>query len=117
MDEFSYDPILIGKRIKAFRKKHGITQEVLAEILSVSIDSVSKYENGKVAFGNDYMLKLCKMYNVSADYFLFNMDKPLYDAPKDSDMKIANLLESCNEFDKERAYQIIKIMLNKNPAA
>ncbi len=36
----------IGKRIRMLRKNKDITQEKLAEILSVSPQSVSKWENG-----------------------------------------------------------------------
>lgn len=36
----------IGKKIKQLRQHKGITQEVLAEVLSVSYQAVSKWENG-----------------------------------------------------------------------
>lgn len=35
----------IGKKIKLLRKNKGITQELLAEVLSVSSQSISKWEN------------------------------------------------------------------------
>ena len=37
---------LIGERIKRMRKSNGVTQEVLAEHLNVSIGSVSQVERG-----------------------------------------------------------------------
>lgn len=38
--------INIGNKIREFRKKKGITQEVLASVLSVSPQAVSKWESG-----------------------------------------------------------------------
>ena len=39
-------PLNIGKRIKALRKNKNITQNELAEVLNVSLQSVSKWETG-----------------------------------------------------------------------
>ena len=41
-----YDLVESGKRIKALRKEHGLTQEQLAERLEVSRQTVSKWEAG-----------------------------------------------------------------------
>lgn len=38
--------INIGNKIRELRKKKGITQEVLASVLSVSPQAVSKWESG-----------------------------------------------------------------------
>lgn len=36
--------VKLGETIKRLRKQHGISQEVLAEILGVSFQAVSKWE-------------------------------------------------------------------------
>ena len=36
----------IGENIKINRKKHGLTQETLAELLNVSTTAVCKWESG-----------------------------------------------------------------------
>lgn len=117
MDKILYNPVLTGIRIKTVRKKYNMTQESLAEALNVSIDSVSKYENGKVTCGYDYIIKLCQMFNISADYFLFGIEKPLSTKLKDNDIKIAKLLTELDEFDKERAYLMLDLLFKKKPAA
>ena len=45
--EHNYDAKEFGKRLKKLRKERGYTQEKLAELLMVSIDSISNYETGK----------------------------------------------------------------------
>lgn len=37
---------IIGKNIYSLRKKQGLTQERLAELVNVSFQAVSKWENG-----------------------------------------------------------------------
>lgn len=37
----------IGKNIHTLRKKQGLTQEQLAELVNVSFQAVSKWENGE----------------------------------------------------------------------
>ncbi|MBQ7286385.1 MAG: helix-turn-helix transcriptional regulator [Candidatus Gastranaerophilales bacterium] len=39
--------ILLGLKIKSFRKEKGYTQEKLSEVLSMDISALSKIENGK----------------------------------------------------------------------
>lgn len=36
----------IGKNIHAFRKQQGLTQEELANLVNVSFQAISKWENG-----------------------------------------------------------------------
>lgn len=44
----NYNAVEFGKRVRAARKKFAMTQEQLAEKLILSVDSVSRIENGKV---------------------------------------------------------------------
>ncbi len=36
----------MGKQIAMFRKERGLTQEALADILNISAQAISKWENG-----------------------------------------------------------------------
>ena len=42
-----YDLVECGKRIKALRRKHGLTQEQLAEQLGVAANTIARIETGK----------------------------------------------------------------------
>lgn len=60
----------MGKRLSDKRKELGITQEKLAEKMSVSIQMISNMEQGKKAIRPENLVKICKVLNISADYVL-----------------------------------------------
>lgn len=59
----------IGKRIAVLRKKKGLSQAELAEMLNVSDKTVSKWENGGMP-GIDLLPRLAKTFNVTIDYLM-----------------------------------------------
>lgn len=60
----------VGERIQELRKKSGMTQEQLAELLRVSPQAISKWERG-VANPDLYLIPdIAEVFNVSADYLL-----------------------------------------------
>ncbi|MBE7036597.1 MAG: phosphoglucosamine mutase [Ruminococcaceae bacterium] len=60
----------IGEKIAYLRTEAGISQEQLAEQLSVSRQSVSKWEMGQALPQIDKVLLLCRLFKISADYLL-----------------------------------------------
>ena len=60
----------IGGRINVCRKEQGLTQEVLAERMEVSVQMISNLELGKKAIRPENLVKLCNVLCVSADYIL-----------------------------------------------
>lgn len=97
-----------GQRLKYLRKIHGKTQQDIADLLLVSVDSVSRYENGKTIIGHDYVVILCIYFNISADFFYFNTDKDISDDIWIS--KIANLLIGRAEKERKKAYDILNVV-------
>lgn len=67
--------IEIGQRIKVARKKKGLTQEKLAEILGLSRRTLIKWEKGEldkeIAF--DKFLELCLVLDIDMPYLLGNV--------------------------------------------
>ncbi len=67
--------IRLGRRIKDLRKSKNITQEKLAEIISMDITSLSKIETGRNYPQPETVEKLANALNVSIDkLFLFRDD-------------------------------------------
>ena len=64
----------IGKRIKQARINRGLTQEEMAEILDLSVTHYQNIEYGKYNIGNKHLAKICNLFNLSADYILFNKE-------------------------------------------
>ena len=60
----------IGDKIKSLREDRSYSQYQLAEILSVSPGTLSKYENGKMQIPLDIIVKVANVFDVSADYIL-----------------------------------------------
>ncbi len=58
------------KQIKELREDRDLTQSKLAEILDITQGNYSYIENGAAFLKADDVVKLCKFYNVSADYIL-----------------------------------------------
>lgn len=61
---------MIGERLQDVRKDHGDTQKDLAAKLNVVFNTVSSWEQNKSEPSHDMLVKICKMYNVSADFLL-----------------------------------------------
>ena len=59
-----------GERLIYLRKKHHMSQELLAEALFVSRQAIFKYEKNLIYPDLDNIIKISKMYNCSMDYLL-----------------------------------------------
>lgn len=66
----------LGQRIQQGRKAAGWSQEDLAEMLSVSRQAVSKWENDSGYPDMEKMIRLSQMYQVSLDYLVGNAEEP-----------------------------------------
>ncbi len=77
----------IGKRLRELRKKHGDSQESLAEKLNIEkADTYGKYERGVTTFPIDYALDLVELYDTDLYYIYTGIRQP-------SDTKIAMMIE------------------------
>ena len=46
----------------------------MAEILDLSVTHYQNIEYGKYNIGNKHLAKICNLFNLSADYILFNKE-------------------------------------------
>lgn len=65
---------LVAERIREIRQDYGLTQSQFGEKLSISQDTVSLWEKGKAYPNTEYVIAMCKKFNVSADYLLGIVD-------------------------------------------
>ncbi|WP_251614547.1 helix-turn-helix domain-containing protein [Pumilibacter muris] len=61
---------MYGKIIKELRLEHNLTQKQLAENLGTTQKSISKYELELLDLSTEMLIRLCKFFDVSADYIL-----------------------------------------------
>lgn len=95
--------LLTATRLQELRKKNGYSQEVLAEKLGVSRQSVSKWERAEASPEIDNLMALAKIYGISVDDLL-NTDNDIViiqdpkKKEKDFKGKIKSLLSKANDF-------------------
>ena len=58
------------KRLKELRRQQERTQSEIAELLGVSVVTVSKLETGRQQANEEQLLKIAKYFNVSVDFLL-----------------------------------------------
>lgn len=68
--------IEIANRLVQLRKKHGLSQEELAEKLGISRQAVSKWERAESSPDTDNLISIAKLYNVSLDEILKTDEDP-----------------------------------------
>ena len=98
----------IGKRIQATRMENKITQKEMADFLGLSMNYISKLENGKTKIELKTFIKICDFLNISiydvlnekTDHIIRYMDKDLYE-----------LIIKCNLEKQRFIYHMVKLML------
>ena len=60
----------IGERLTELRKSRGLSQEELAEQLTLTRQTISKWELGQSSPDIEYVIALCEYFGVSTDYLL-----------------------------------------------
>lgn len=68
---------MISKRIRELRDKAGFSQADLARKLDVTHSSVNAWKMGLSTPATQYIVEMCKLFHVSADYIL-GLDTAMY---------------------------------------
>ena len=62
-------------RIREMREDKDLLQKDLAQVLNISQQQYSRYENGENELSYDGLIKLAKFYKTSIDYILYLTDE------------------------------------------
>ena len=71
--------ILFGKKLKQLRQEKELTQQELADRLSLTRATISSYEWSALYPSVEVLVEICRFFNVSADYMLGLVDVNLFD--------------------------------------
>lgn len=96
----------IGKKIKLCRKKKGLSQEDLANILGVSRQAVQKWEVGTSQPDLSNVILLSGVFNVSTDYLLKDSNEEV----KNNNEEVEPIKETAKSINSHRI-KVIKIWL------
>ncbi len=98
------DNIRLGKRIKAARKRRGLSQLALSEVLDCTPNHLSYIENGNRSLSLAKFVQLANALGTSADELL--MDS-LDNASKAMNHQFSSVMENCGEHEKRVLLSIL----------
>lgn len=94
----------IGSRIKAERKKLGLSQEKLAEQINVTPHYIYEIERGSKAMSMETLINLCTFMELSTDYILFGIQKQ-------NSGSVYEKLDQLSDERRLRAEQALELLL------
>lgn len=101
---------IFGNNVKEYRILKGLTQEQLAESISVSSVQIGRIETGKNACTIQTLLKLCRILNITPN----DLFKDIQELPLSSDNSVyINNFISTHQFDNEETKEFFKSILSK----
>ena len=92
--------VMLNQRIKELRLARGINQVKLAEVLGVTKQSVSNWENDNIQPSIEILMKLAEYFCVSTDYLLGLEEKITLDVSNLSAEEIAHIQQIINDIRK-----------------
>lgn len=85
------------ERIKELRSSLGINQVEFGKKLNVTKQCISNWENGNIQPSIDMLIKICSVFNVSADYLLGLKNECSLDVSGLSSEKILHIQHIIND--------------------
>lgn len=98
-----------GEKLALLRKKKGITQEELAELLQVSRQSVSRWEMDVTFPETDKLIKLSRMYECSIDFLLNETIQ------EREEVNVSTSIEDCYQFIRDCGYFFLATSVDNQP--
>lgn len=89
----------MGSRIKAERKKLGLTQEKLAELINVTPHYIYEIERGMKSMSLETLILFAEKLELSADYILFGVQR----------QNLGELYRKLDELSDERRLRAEKV--------
>ncbi|MBQ2898916.1 MAG: helix-turn-helix transcriptional regulator [Oscillospiraceae bacterium] len=93
---------MLNQRIRELRLAKNISQVKLAELLGVTKQSVSNWENDNIQPSIEILVKLAKIFDVSTDYLLALENSRSIDVSDLSPEEIAHIQLIINDIRKYR---------------
>ena len=108
--------VTFGERLYELRRNKNISQEELAELLDVSRQSISKWENDKAYPEMTRLLFMSEYFNVSLDYLMRGVEGDEINEDIAVSYKAKNMLMIWNSFisnlsDKQRKLMMVLYIL------
>ena len=66
----------LSDKLRELQTKSGVPKKKIAESIGISVMAYYRYETGERMPDGNTIIKLCRFFNVSADYLLGLTDEP-----------------------------------------
>ncbi len=96
---------MLGDKLMEVRKKHGYSQQEIADMLSVSRQTISNWESGQGAPALDKACELARIYKISLDELVGNEVRNRVEKQKEKDIHVLKKLTGrtcildCSDWD------------------
>ncbi len=97
----------LGIKIKEIRQSKGLTQDILAEMVSCNTSHISNIENNHTKVSLNVLLAIANALNTSIDYLLSNQ---YGNSSLALDNEILRAITNCTDEKKEKILKIIEIL-------
>ena len=108
--KFMIDYVSIGKRIKKNRLNQGMTQEILAEKVNISIPHISRIENGSSSPSLQTLVDICNALDITIDNL---MQDSLPAAKKRIGGRLNVLLADCTIAEMNMVVNVVDVLLQE----
>ena len=104
------DQKAIGKRIKEYRQKSGITQEELAERLNLSISYISSIERGESFPRFDNLISIINEIHASADQIFADVIDYTYQTKA---RMLSDQIKELPVKEQNRIFAVVETLINE----
>ena len=115
--EFNYDVNEVGNRLTNKRMECKFTQEQVADMIGISTDSLSNYENGKRAISAEMLARLSVVYKTSIEYFIGVGQESSSNSEGKLQPEILIMLSKYNNKQQKALFSILKGIEEFNSAS
>jgi len=91
----------IGEKIRKLRKDRDLPQTKFSEMIGIHLNHLRKCEGGKSIPSAEIIQKICKAFNVSADFLLLDETSENKPAVKIGDLELLEQFENVQKMDDE----------------
>ena len=99
------DYVLLGERIKFWRQKRNLTQEILAEKVELTPGFISLIETGKKRASLETLIRVSKELEITLNDLLVGNQ---ITEPSDYSIEFTELISNLNESERNMIFEIIK---------
>lgn len=112
MKENGNSPKELGTRIRYARKKNGLNQEKLAELVGMTTSAIGSYEIGKSYPSVEVLTRIGSTLNVSFDWLIRGKSESDYQLESVSETPLQQKLQQMEETFRQKEQQYLEIIRN-----